>query len=189
MKIAVFYGSGRREGNSAFIAKKVLEGAGSPQDIQDFYLAYTDIKPCLGCFSCRERGVCVHKDEMERILEAIRWADAMVLSVPIYTFQLAGQVKTFMDRMYPLLSGPPGQYVQTITKDAVLVVTQGAPDPYAFKSCIESTSAALGMYGIHVKDVIVCGGSNMIGSAEKNSLACEHAVSAGKQLAETYASK
>ncbi len=99
MKIAAFLGSPRVEGNSDILlreALKAVEGAG--HNVLIFRLNSMDIKPCQNCCGCDETGICVINDDMQEISRAIREADRVILSSPIFFFGLSAQSKIMIDR-------------------------------------------------------------------------------------------
>ncbi|MFC1524019.1 NAD(P)H-dependent oxidoreductase [Thermodesulfobacteriota bacterium] len=63
------------------------------------------IKECSGCFNCwtTTPGVCIHQDDMHKLLDKIVTADLVVYAQPLYTFSVPGIMKTFLDRMLPHL--------------------------------------------------------------------------------------
>jgi multimeric flavodoxin WrbA len=88
------------------LAAAFIEGAESAgKSVTLFRTADLKIGGCMGCGHCfKEKGVCVQKDDMLPILDAIRNADALVLASPIYYWGVSAQLKLAVDRMYPLLS-------------------------------------------------------------------------------------
>ncbi len=79
-----------------------------------------NVKYCMGCWSCMTRGICPQdkKDDMKMLKEKMLEADAVLWGSPVYTMQVSGQMKTFMDRLaawYHLirLAGKPGISVVT----------------------------------------------------------------------------
>lgn len=50
----------------------------------------------------RNGGTCVLKDDMAEILGMFRKADVLVLATPIYFYGISAQMKTFIDRTYPI---------------------------------------------------------------------------------------
>lgn len=82
-----------------------LEEAGAEVTRRDAYKL--DIKPCQGCLSCWSRtpGECVQKDDMRSILAMVAQSDLLVLATPVYVDGMTGPMKTFLDRLVPLLEG------------------------------------------------------------------------------------
>ena len=42
------------------------------------------------------------KDDMAELIELFRKADVLVLATPVYFYGISAQMKTFIDRMYPI---------------------------------------------------------------------------------------
>lgn len=183
-KIVAIYGSHRKNGNSNYVVDTILDAIPKTDiDIQKYYLNSMNINHCTGCFCCRADGICMHKDDMGGLLEAIMQADKIILSIPVFMFQASGTVKQFLDRCYPLLEGVNGQYTNRMApKDTVLVYSQGAPVPQAFQPYMELTKTSLGLLGFNVVETVVCTASNEIGSAEGNPELRERATSVGANL-------
>src|SRR5208283_901193 len=99
MNIVAFLGSPRIEGNSDMLLKEALKAAeSSAHDVLIFRLNTMDIKPCQNCGGCDETGICVVNDDMQEITIAIRKADRIILSSPIFFFGLSAQSKIMIDR-------------------------------------------------------------------------------------------
>ena len=119
--IVVLSGSPRRNGNTDRLVAAFVDGAESAgKKVTLFHTADMDIAGCLGCNHCfEEKGVCVKKDDAQKILDALLEADAYVLASPIYFFSLTAQIRLAIDRTYALLSvGMPA-------KRSALLVTCG----------------------------------------------------------------
>ena len=119
--IVLLSGSPRKGGNTDRLATAFKEGAESAgKNVTLFKVADMKIGGCLGCGHCfEEKGVCVQKDDMLQILNALRKADALVLASPVYYFGATAQIKLAIDRTYALLSE------KTPIKRAALLMTCG----------------------------------------------------------------
>lgn len=100
MKIVVFRGSPRREGNTDILLNETLKAvrAGSGNEVILFTLNEMNIRPCQNCGGCDETGSCVLTDDMDNIYPAIRQADRIILVSPIFFFGLSAQTKIMVDR-------------------------------------------------------------------------------------------
>ena len=99
MKVIAFNSSPRVNGNTELLLKETIKGieaAGSVVEV--FNLNLMEIKPCQNCGGCDETGICILKDEMAVIYDAIRTADRIILASPIFFFGLSAQAKIMIDR-------------------------------------------------------------------------------------------
>ena len=103
MKMLVLLGSPRKGGNSETLARhigdSVEEGGGT---VEYVYLNSLSLRPCQGCGGCDKSGVCVVKDDMGGIFQAVDGADRILLVSPVYFYGLSAQCKIFGDRMQSL---------------------------------------------------------------------------------------
>jgi multimeric flavodoxin WrbA len=65
------------------------------------------IQPCRGCFTCwtRTPGECIQEDDMKALLPLVAQSDILALATPVYVDGMTGPMKTFLDRLIPLLKG------------------------------------------------------------------------------------
>lgn len=107
-KIVILNGSPRRSGNTSALIKAFTEGAESAgHSVTEFFLDRMDIHGCKGCFgghSGRECP-CVQKDDMAQIYPAVKDSEVIVLASPLYYWNLSGQLRTAVDRLFALEEG------------------------------------------------------------------------------------
>ena len=120
--IVVLSGSPRKDGNTDKLAAAFVDGAESAgKSVKLFRAADMKISGCLGCGRCfEEPGVCVQKDDMTHILDALKTADALVLASPVYFWGVTAQLKLAIDRTFALLRA------KTPIKRAALLLTCGS---------------------------------------------------------------
>jgi len=110
MKVLAFNGSPRRDGTTATLLKKALEGATSQGvETELIQLNQLNMKGCQACFSCKKRGgkgygKCVQKDDMTELYGRIEQADASILGSPIYFGAITSGMQMFVERLYPYLN-------------------------------------------------------------------------------------
>jgi len=99
LKILVFHGSPRIEGNTDILLNEAIRGIREGgHDIRVFKLNFMNIKPCQDCGGCEKTGTCIINDDMGEIYDALREADRMILASPIFFFGLSAQSKAMIDR-------------------------------------------------------------------------------------------
>jgi multimeric flavodoxin WrbA len=100
MKVIAFLGSPRRDGNTELLLKEAIKGIEeSGSSVQTFVLNELDILPCQNCGGCDDTGTCIYEDDdMSQIYEAIRTADRIILSSPVFFFSVSAQAKIMIDR-------------------------------------------------------------------------------------------
>ncbi len=92
--------SPRRNGNSTTLLRAALQGAraaGAESSI--VRLNDLSFKGCQACVSCPD-GACRQHDALTPVLAALQMADVWVLATPVYFDGIAGQLKSFYDRLY-----------------------------------------------------------------------------------------
>jgi len=98
LKIVVFRGSPRREGNTDILLGEALKAETGGNELIQFTLNDMNIRPCQNCGGCDETGSCVLADDMDDIYSAIRQADRIIVASPIFFFGLSAQTKIVIDR-------------------------------------------------------------------------------------------
>jgi len=169
-----FVGSPRKKGNTAWTINKILEGAKEQgAEIKVWYFNDLDIKPCQGCFGCKQGDMCcIINDDMQKIYDALAHADVLVLGSPIYMGQMSSQTKIFVDRLFaqynPRFS--PHFRERSIAKKIVLVFSQGNPDPCKFQAYYDYTINMFKMLEFEVKGVHIVAGTRNEQAHERKDL-------------------
>lgn len=174
MKIIGFIASPRKEGNTAWIVNKILEGAKEQDaETQSWYFSDLDIKPCQSCYGCKkgDRG-CIINDDMQKLYDAIEHADALVLGSPVYMGQMSAQAKIFTDRLFARFSPRFSPYFKenAAKKKLILVFTQGNPDSGLFQVYFDYTKNMFQLLEFDVKEVQVVAGMRNEPAHERKDL-------------------
>ena len=107
-KIVILNGSPRRNGNTSALVKSFTQGAQQAGNtVTEFFLDKMEIHGCKGCFgghSSRECP-CVQKDGMAQIYPAVKDCEVIVLATPLYYWNMSGQIRTAIDRLFALEEG------------------------------------------------------------------------------------
>lgn len=100
-RILAFIGSPRRGGNSDILVQHAAEAAREAgAAVQVYYLNEMDYQGCQGCRSCKSGESCVLEDDLTPIYDKIHGADAVILASPVYSGEVSGQMKSFLDRWH-----------------------------------------------------------------------------------------
>ena len=104
MNVLVVSGSPRRK-DSYLICMEIwneLKKYDSGIEFEYLQLSQSNILECKCCSICFQKSelLCPCKeDDIESIKEKMKKADAIILSSPVYAYQVTGQMKTFIDRL------------------------------------------------------------------------------------------
>ncbi len=100
-KILVIMGSPRK-GNTYRAAERIREIIQQTVPVEWEYVMLGDInmEPCRGCFTCFARGeeYCPLDDDASDLEQRMKDADGVILATPVYSFQVSGLMKQFIDR-------------------------------------------------------------------------------------------
>jgi multimeric flavodoxin WrbA len=116
MKVIAINGSPRKNGNTATLLQKALDGAAAEgADTELIHLYDLDFKGCRSCFACKmvgglSEGRCAAKDDATPVFRKIEQeADAVLLGSPIYFAAMSGEMRSFLERLLfaPLVYSKP----------------------------------------------------------------------------------
>jgi multimeric flavodoxin WrbA len=105
MKLIAICGSARKQGNTAKMLYKVIEGAKTEGAETEFVNLFDlNYKDCISCYACKLKnsksyGHCILNDDLKTVLERIELSDVIVLGSPVYYGNLSGQMRSFTDRL------------------------------------------------------------------------------------------
>ncbi|HIY63664.1 MAG TPA: flavodoxin family protein [Candidatus Mediterraneibacter stercoripullorum] len=127
-KIVILNGSPRKKGNTSALVKSFTEGAESAGNtVTEFFLNSMDIHGCRGCsggHSSRECP-CVQNDDMNQVYPAVREAEVVVLATPLYYWNMSGQIRTAIDRLFALEEGDGNLLRGHDRSSALLMAAEG----------------------------------------------------------------
>lgn len=107
MKLTVFNGSPwGRGGHTYIITHEFLLGAvRGGAKVHNIQLVEKKIHVCTGCGICfyKTPGRCVFKDDMQSLIHEYIMSDVVVFATPLYMDNVTTLMKTFMDRLMPVL--------------------------------------------------------------------------------------
>jgi len=99
-QILAVISSPNREGNSASLCRRALEGAAAAgADVEECFLSDYRIGFCRACNQCLLTGSCPVGDDFGEVLAALRRADGIILSSPVYGGTINARMKNLLDRL------------------------------------------------------------------------------------------
>ncbi|MDD1695607.1 MAG: flavodoxin family protein [Methanoregula sp.] len=124
MKIVVLMGSPRK-GNTFRACEEFREHLQKicPAEFEYIWLKDARIEPCKGCFVCFPHGEdkCPNRDDDVHVIEQkMLDADGVIFASPVYSSNVTGQMKTFIDRI-----SYTGHRPRFFGKKAFFLVTTG----------------------------------------------------------------
>jgi multimeric flavodoxin WrbA len=97
VKVLVVYGT-ERKGCTYQIAQEVIKKLGDVV-LSEIFLPRDLPEYCISCFRCfsESPGTCAHSKYTKPIREKLIDADVIILTSPVYSFHVTGQMKVFLD--------------------------------------------------------------------------------------------
>ena len=155
-KIFAINGSPRKNGNTAQLLQKALEGAASAgAEVKFIQLSDLDFSGCRSCFACKRvenpAPGCVLKDDLAEILQELLQADGIIMGSPIYFGAESGLYRNFLERLFfPMLryTNPPSSRAEKRI-DFGFIYTMNVPenvmDEYGYNAYLQSQSQTPGL--------------------------------------------
>lgn len=131
-KILIIATSLRKQSNSDILAAAFAKGAlEAGNQVEQISLRGKDIRFCTGCLACQKTQRCVIGDDAAEIVQKMLSADAIAFATPIYFYEMAGQMKTLLDRSNPLF---PSEYA---FRDIYLLATAADTNESAMDGAVK----------------------------------------------------
>jgi multimeric flavodoxin WrbA len=183
-KIVAINGSPRVQGSTAALVDEIIQGASRQgSQIKSYNLNQMNIKGCQSCYACKVQGRCVLQDDMQELYDEIANASGVVFATPVYMWQMTGQLKLAVDRLYPFLKPDYSSYL-TPGKKVVLAVTQGRPDTSMFHHYFEHMGKNLSFLGFGDYKILIAGGTRKPEDLLSQAAVVAEARQLGEWLAE-----
>ena len=101
MKVLMINGSPHSKGNT-FIAlqemEKIFKQEGMETEI--VHVGNKDIRGCIACYSCYEKGKCVFDDIVNETAHKFEECDGLVIASPVYYASANATLIAFLDRLF-----------------------------------------------------------------------------------------
>lgn len=101
MKVLLINGSPHAKGNT-YIALREMEQVFAAEGVETelIHVGNKDIRGCIACKSCREKGVCVFKDLVNETAPKFEACDGLVVGTPVYYASANATLIAFLDRLF-----------------------------------------------------------------------------------------
>lgn len=101
MKVLILNGSPRAGGNTSVAIKEILsifEKEGVSTEVIN--VGNMDVRGCIGCDSCGEKGKCVFDDIVNEIAPKFEAADGLVVASPVYYASANATLVALLQRLF-----------------------------------------------------------------------------------------
>ena len=101
MKVLMINGSPRKNGNTSIALaemERIFQEEG--METQVVQVGNQNIRGCIACLSCKQKGKCVFDDLVNQIAPQFEAADGLVIATPVYFASANGSLISFIDRLF-----------------------------------------------------------------------------------------
>lgn len=163
-KVLVISTSLRNQSNSEILADSFIEGAEKAgNEVEKITLKDKSIAFCKGCLACLTKKSCVINDDAVEIAEKMKTSDVIVLSTPIYYYEMSGQMKTLLDRVNSLYTS------DYAFRDIYFLSTAAEDEEGVDERAIHGLEGWIACYGkCHLSGTVFAGGVDGAGEIESH---------------------
>ena len=163
-KVIVISTSLRANSNSDSLAQEFVNGAKTAgHNVEYVSLCGKNIAFCKGCLACQKLGSCIIKDDAITFADQVLNAEVVVFATPIYYYEMAGQMKTLLDRMNSLY---PKDYK---FRDVYMLSTAAEDEDYVPERALSGLTGWVDCFEkATLKGSLFCGGVDKAGEIKGN---------------------
>jgi len=189
VKIIAIYGSPRRDGNSAALLKRAVEGARQEgAQVEEVVLRDYKISPCMEIYACAQAGECAIRDDFPEILAKLESCDGIMLASPIFFYTVSAHTKTFMDRCQSLWVRKYWIEKQAFgktpeTRKGLFISVGATTGKKLFDGALLTVKYFFDVLGAGLWKTVLCRGVDRKGEIESREDSLNEAFQAGKDLA------
>lgn len=101
MKVLMINGSPHAQGNT-YTALQEMEKVFAKEGIETeiIHVGNKDIRGCIACYSCYEKGKCVFDDMVNETAHKFEECDGLVVASPVYYASANATLIAFLDRLF-----------------------------------------------------------------------------------------
>ena len=167
----------RSRSNSHLLAQQFAQGAQEAgHQVELVSLQGKQLHFCNGCMACLEAHRCVIEDDANAIVEKMGAADVICFATPVYYYEMAGQMKTLLDRANPLYSA------DYAFRDIYLLASAAEEDPHTVDGTVTGLTGWVDCFEkARLAGTVFAGGVNAPGEVQGHP-ALEQAYELGKRI-------
>lgn len=142
MKILILNSSPRRRGNiSKMLEAMKQEAESGGAEVTFVHISDLQVRPCIGCMKCRDSlKCCLPEDDAQKVLQAVKEADALIVGAPCYWGNLPGELKVLFDRMvYGMMGENSWGMPLPLHKGKKAIIVSTCTTPYPFNILYHQT--------------------------------------------------
>ena len=163
MKITVITGSPHKDGTSALLADRFIDGAKTAgHEVFRFNAAFEKVSPCIGCDRCGMNGPCVYTDAMTKLNPELLVSDLVAFVTPLYYYGMSTQIKTVIDRFYANNSR------LHVSKKAILMATAYNSSDWTFNALVEHYKTLVRYMGWENAGMVLAAGCGVRSDIERS---------------------
>ena len=158
MKVIALIGSRGKQGRTAKAANAWMDGFRSAGgEVEAFFLPELKIERCRQCDDdgwglCLREGKCIITDDMQKLAEGIKKADAVLMATPVYWGELSESLRAFIDRLRRTALHHDGK--KGIAEKPVFGICVAGGGGGAAPECAGRMERILRDCGFHLEDVV-----------------------------------
>ncbi len=101
LKVLILNGSPRANGNTAVAVREMEKVfAESKVDVETIRIGNKNIRGCIACGTCAEKGKCVFDDIVNELAPKFEAADGLVIASPVYYASANATLIACLDRLF-----------------------------------------------------------------------------------------
>jgi multimeric flavodoxin WrbA len=189
-KIVAVYGSPRRQGNTATLLKKAVEGANDAgARVEEIVLRDLKMSPCLEIYGCNKAGECRLKDDFQKARDQILDCRGLMLASPVFFYTVSAHTKILMDRFQSLWVKKyrvekTGQNQQKILRKGLFIAAGATRGKKLFDGMLLSLRYFFDVIDMELWKALLYRGLDFEGDVLKFPEYLDEAYQAGKEFAE-----
>jgi len=149
MKLTIFNGSPRKNGNTAAMTSSLAEKMRAESaEVVEHFLYHMNIKGCMNCGVCRTEsglGKCAIKDDVPELLDEFLSSDLIIFASPVYMWHLTASLNAFIERLHSLCRHDAPVVNKMKGKRVAIAMTMG-DDEYVASDIVNSLIMFLGYF-------------------------------------------